>query len=406
MRLILGTIGFLAVTLSGLAMPSPSWARDKEPQPCEWLIAPATEYNGLLRAVGRAARFVTDHSPIAATLIDEGRAAAIPLKLFYPMATSADKNMVILGSPFGSRSRARAILAEIQKFDDYFAGWGFVKPEKSAIVVSGWTGLPRFIPDNPMAWRAPIPLLSVGDLRAAMFVRRNVTKPVQALTKTVYLHERAHHLLHWTIRDGEFISEQVQVQEAFADFLPAFYLNIDPSTLSAAAQTDRWQSADTNPLRGTHTAVLPSILWRISRLMPEPRARVFFPHFIQELNRNAYSGRCWESWRHASLMTAAKYRASRNCAAALFLAVAQNLAPDLNFSPLIQNVEAELNIRGRTLSLLDVMGEPEPFTPFARTEEPEGPVVSQALFSGIVTYGQYLVSFGLYKVFAAMLGGG
>lgn len=404
MRLVLGTIGFFIVTFSGLTLPTLSWARDKEPHPCEWLIAPSPEYNGFLRAVGRAGKLITENSKIA-KLIDTGRAAAAPMKLYFPVATSEDKSMVILGSPFSRRRTARTILEEIKKFDDYFSGWGLLKPEKTALVVSGWTGLPRFVPDNPVAWRAPIPLLSLADTRAAMFVRHNVNKPGQAQMKYLYFHERSHHLLHWTFPFGAFISQQVQVQEAFADFLPAYYMNVDPATLAKAGQTDRWESDDVDPLRKTHTAILPSILWRISRMMPEMRARVFFPHLMKELNRNAQAARCWAHWYRAGKMQEGDFEASRDCAAALFMAVARKLAPELNFSQLIIDVEAELKIPGMTARISKIISAPEPFSPFIHIEEPEGHVVSHAILGGLVTYGQYLVSFELYNMFAAMFGG-
>jgi hypothetical protein len=403
MRLILGTIGFFTVTFSGLTLSSMSWARDKEPQPCEWLIAPTGEYNGFLRAVGQAGKFITENSKITRALIDTGRAAAAPLKLYFPVAASDDKSMVILGSPFSRRQTARTILSEIQKFDDYFRGWGLLTPEKTAIVVSGWTGLPRFVPDNPVAWQTPIPLLSSGDVRAAMFVRQNVSKPSQALMKHLYFHERSHHLLHWTFARGEFISEQAQVQEAFADFLPAYYMNVDPLALAKAGQTDRWESADPEPRRKTHTAVLPSILWRISRMMPEMRARVFFPHFMKELNRQAYSAGCMDHWHPAAFMKTGDFEASRNCAAALFMAVARKLAPELDFSHLISTVEAELNMPGMTATMAEKISEPEPFAPFAHVDEPSGSVTPHLILGGLVAYGQYFVSFEFYRMFAAML---
>jgi hypothetical protein len=405
MRLVLGTIGFFIVTFSGLTLPTLSWARDKEPHPCEWLIAPSPEYNGFLRAVGRAGKFITENSKIAKLSIDTGRAASMPMKLYFPVATSEDKSMVILGSPFSHRQTARTILEELKKFDDYFSAWGLLKPEKTAIVVSGWTGLPRFVPDNPVAWRVPIPLLSLADARATMFVRHNVNKPGQAQMKSLYFHERSHHFLHWTLPLGAFISQQVQVQEAFADFLPAYYMNVDPATLARASQTDRWESGDLNPLRKTHTSILPSILWRISRMMPEMRARVFFPHLMKELNRNAQSARCWDHWYRDGKMKPGDFEASRNCAAALFMAVAQKLAPELNFSQLIIDVEAELKISGMTARVSRKISAPEPFSPFIHIEEPKGNVVTHTLLGGLVIYGQYLVSFEFYRMFAGMFGG-
>jgi hypothetical protein len=406
MRLILGTIGLFLVTFSGLTLSSMSWARDNDPQPCEWLLAPTSEYNGFLRAAGKAGKFITENSKIAKALIDTGRAAASPLKLYFPVATSEDKSMVILGSPFSRRETARTILAEINKFDDYFSGWGLLKPEKTAIVVSGWTGLPRLVPENPMASQKPILLLASGDIRAAMFMRSDVNKSNQALMKYLYFHERSHHRLDWTFARHEFISQQAQVQEAFADFLPAYYMNVDPGTLAKAAQMDRWESQGPEPRRKIHTAVLPSILWRISRMMPESRARVFFPHFIKELNRNAYAAGCLDHWHVVGfMMKAGDFEASRNCAAALFMAVARKLAPELDFSHLIADVEAQLSIQGMTANIEEKISEPEPFSPFVHVDEPSAQVAPHLIFGGLVTCGQYLVSFEFYRMIAEMLGG-
>jgi hypothetical protein len=87
------------------------------------------------------------------------------------------------------------------------------------------------------------------------------------------------------------------------------------------------------------------------------------------------------------------------------MAVARKLAPELNFSQLIIDVEAELKIPGMTARISKIISAPEPFSPFIHIEEPEGHVVSHAILGGLVTYGQYLVSFELYNMFAAMFGG-
>ncbi|MGE3760313.1 MAG: hypothetical protein AB7H97_21285 [Pseudobdellovibrionaceae bacterium] len=236
------------------------------------------------------------------------------------IAVSADGRYFAFGMRDGGPPPERHF-DELAKFDAFAAQLGMKIPEKTGILVSSKSGRPAIFPRVPGAFFEQG--MTWIDLRTDF---RNIR---YAYSIPVMNHERTHLLLRNTFGRNAFVILNIQVQEAFCDFLPALFHGIPPEDLMPDFKTSRWKDFPADG--GAYTQLLPNILWQIFRQVEtadRPRFFVAFVNGLQERYETVGLGHFLSvDEDNAELLMDQRDRAAK-----LMLDVARNLRPYLELS--------------------------------------------------------------------------
>jgi len=252
----------------------------------------------------------------------------VPLRTVYK---TPDSSIAILGSPFESKEGGKALALNLADFDKEFLRWGLTPPAKTAVVVSGLTGVPEIFPNGPSTTDNLTPLVFFGQ-RAVIFNRENIhSSDEEKLKLRKLLHERSHQLMFYTFGKESFLAKHLQFQEAIADFLPSYFLDEPP------VEEGRWtleDSRNNETTRGDHTSVLPHLLWTLSHGIPKETAAEFYRQLFYYLEKNHSHSMCNSNFH--PLLKRQDYRERLACSVAYLLVAIEKVAVQLGLAEMVE----------------------------------------------------------------------
>ena len=123
----------------------------------------------------------------------------------------------IVGTWFTKKKLGKKVAEQITEFDEQMLSLGFLKPDKSRIIIRDKVILPTFM--GPFSLNTPTYNLWSREFKTIISM-----EPVNwrsTVKESVIKHERMHALLHRTYSNESFINKSNTFQEAIADFAAA-----------------------------------------------------------------------------------------------------------------------------------------------------------------------------------------